>query len=128
MMTRVEQQAKRIRELLAENAELRDRVEALEDTLVAAIPPMAVADLTRTEMMLLGLLKGRPFVTKDQAMTVLYGDRIDEMPEEKIVDVFDCKIRRKVKGHGIEIETIWGQGWRLTPSSRAALEKLEAAA
>ena len=31
----------------------------------------------------------------------------------KIVDVFICKIRRKLKPHGIEIKTIWGCGYQM---------------
>lgn len=41
--------------------------------------------------------------------------------ELKIVDVFICKIRGKLrKKFGIEIETLWDAGYRLTPASLAA--------
>lgn len=129
MMARVDQQAKRIRELLAENTALRDRVESLESILTADVPAAAVADLTKTESQLLGLLKKRPMVTKPQVMEVLYGARIEkDCPEEKIVDVFVCKMRKKLNPLGIEIETVWGQGYQLNAAGRQALKMLEAAA
>lgn len=50
--------------------------------------------------------------SRDGVMLAVYQGSPDE-PEQKIVDVFMCKIRRKI-GRDI-VETIWGRGWRLTP-------------
>jgi two-component system, cell cycle response regulator CtrA len=58
---------------------------------------------------LLALRKGTT-VSKEVCLNHLYGG-MDE-PEIKIIDVFVCKIRaklRKVNGH--EIETVWGRGY-----------------
>ncbi|MEC8744463.1 MAG: helix-turn-helix domain-containing protein, partial [Pseudomonadota bacterium] len=44
----------------------------------------------------------------------IYGG-IDE-PDSKIIDVFICKLRRKLDEWGLEkakIETVWGQGYML---------------
>ena len=50
-------------------------------------------------------------------------------PEPKIIDVFVCKLRRKLEPIGLTILTIWGQGYRLPRAEAAAVvEKLEAAA
>jgi len=38
---------------------------------------------------------------------------VDEEPEIKIVDVFVCKVRKKLKGLGIGIDTVWGRGYRI---------------
>ena len=47
--------------------------------------------------------------SKDAFLNHLYGG-IDE-PEPKIIDVFMCKLRRKLAGaSGVVIDTIWGQG------------------
>jgi two-component system cell cycle response regulator CtrA len=62
---------------------------------------------------LLAVRKGQT-VTKELAMSHLYGGR-DE-PEMKIVDVFICKLRRKLveATMGVQmIETIWGTGYAL---------------
>ena len=62
---------------------------------------------------LLSLRKGTP-VTKEMFLTNLYGG-IDE-PEIKIIDVFICKLRKKLanaSGGKNYIETVWGRGYLL---------------
>lgn len=55
--------------------------------------------------------KGRVFSKESlhRAVTKLWG----EESELKIVDVFVCKLRAKLKGMPIAIETAWGRGYRL---------------
>lgn len=52
-------------------------------------------------------------VTKEMFLTHLYDGR-DE-PEMKIIDVFVCKIRRKLADAGVPpiIETVWGRGYTI---------------
>jgi len=52
-------------------------------------------------------------VTKDMFLNHLYGDR--DKPNRKIIDVFICKLRKKltVAGNGYNIETVWGRGYVL---------------
>ncbi len=72
---------------------------------------------------LLSLRKGQT-LTKEQFLNHLYGG-IDE-PELKIIDVFICKLRKKLStatGGTNYIETVWGRGYVLrdpedTPASR----------
>ncbi len=62
---------------------------------------------------LLVLRKGTT-VTKDRFLTQLYGG-LDE-PNAKIIDVYICRIRKKLIDLGLPadmIETVWGQGYRL---------------
>lgn len=40
--------------------------------------------------------------------------------ELKIVDVFICHVRRKLRPLGIEIETMWGKGYRAVRPREAA--------
>ena len=70
--------------------------------------------LTRKEYQMLHLLLLRKgsVLSKDAFLNHLYGG-VDE-PEAKIIDVFVCKLRRKLEAAGIKgasIETIWGQGY-----------------
>ena len=61
----------------------------------------------------LALRKGA-VLSKDAFLSHLYGG-IDE-PEPKIIDVFICKLRRKLVDNGAEglnIDTVWGQGYTL---------------
>jgi two-component system cell cycle response regulator CtrA len=67
---------------------------------------------------LLSLRKGTT-QTKEALMNHLYGG-MDE-PELKIVDVFICKLRKKLGESGRHIETVWGRGYRLVD---APMEKL----
>lgn len=71
---------------------------------------------------LLALRKGAT-VSKEMILDHLYGG-LDE-PEMKIIDVFVCKLRRKlVHASGGEpfIETIWGRGYMLREPNDAARE------
>ena len=71
-------------------------------------------DLTAKEFLIiefLALRKGA-VLSKDAFLSHLYGG-IDE-PEPKIIDVFTCKLRRKLVDNGAEglnIDTVWGQGY-----------------
>jgi len=80
--------------------------------------------LTGKEYGILGLLslrKGQT-LTKEQFLNHLYGG-IDE-PELKIIDVFICKLRKKLdvaSGGQNYIETVWGRGYVLRdPDERAS--------
>jgi two-component system cell cycle response regulator CtrA len=69
--------------------------------------------LTGKEFALLQLLMLRKnmILTKDAILTQLYGG-MDE-PEVKIIDVFVCKIRKKLAAVGLGdfIGTVWGRGY-----------------
>ncbi|TIU02389.1 MAG: response regulator transcription factor [Mesorhizobium sp.] len=71
--------------------------------------------LTSQETLLLTTLASRPgaVVTKAMCMLALYSGR-DE-PQLKIIDVFVCKLRKKIAAAtgGLDvIQTVWGQGFR----------------
>jgi two-component system cell cycle response regulator CtrA len=73
-------------------------------------------DLTSYEYQMLELLSLRKgtTITKEMFLNHLYGG-MDE-PELKIIDVFICKLRKKLQaatgGHHY-IETVWGRGYVL---------------
>ena len=55
-------------------------------------------------------------------MTRLYSDT--EAPDSKIVDVFVCKLRRKLAAAGAAeiIRTVWGRGYVVFEPTEAAIE------
>lgn len=55
------------------------------------------------------ILSRKTITTKEMLLNDLYAGR-DE-PELKIVDVFVCKVRRKLGEHHPMIETVWGRGY-----------------
>src|SRR5215204_5235831 len=72
--------------------------------------------LTNKEFQMLELLALRlgSTITKEMFLTHLYGG-MDE-PEMKIIDVFICKLRRKLaeaSGGQQFVETVWGRGYTL---------------
>ncbi len=80
--------------------------------------------LTGKEYAILELLVLRRgmVLTKEAFLNHLYGG-IDE-PEMKIIDVFICKLRKKLAqaGAGSLIGTVWGRGYMMRdPNSQAAL-------
>src|SRR5262249_26616203 len=75
-----------------------------------------LVDLTNYEYQMLELLSLRKgtTITKEMFLNHLYGG-MDE-PELKIIDVFICKLRKKLQaatGGRHYIETIWGRGYVL---------------
>jgi two-component system cell cycle response regulator CtrA len=78
--------------------------------------------LTVTEYTILELLVLRKgaVLTKEALLSHLYGG-LDE-PEIKIIDVFICKLRRKLAQAGAEniISTVWGQGYAIRDTSASA--------
>lgn len=103
---------------------LVERIIQLEDELGRDFEIHPRYNLTTSEMALLGAIYGTKGVcSKDHAYTVLYGMH-DDPPEQKIMDVFVCKLRRKLRPHGVEIKTIWGRGWYLEEEDRAKVENM----
>jgi two-component system cell cycle response regulator CtrA len=73
-------------------------------------------ELTAKEFRIIEFLALRKdaVLSKDAFLNHLYGG-IDE-PEPKIIDVFICKLRRKLVENGAEglsVDTVWGQGYIL---------------
>lgn len=69
--------------------------------------------LTKCEASIFSLLVRRPEATKAQLHTVAHEarDPQSETTDPKIVDVFICHLRKKLKGSGVEIKTLWGRGY-----------------
>ena len=78
--------------------------------------------LSGHEMALLELLaKSFPRVlTKESALDHIYQLDPDGEPEIKIIDVYICKIRKKVEPLGLRIDTQWGKGYALAAPLRIA--------
>lgn len=73
-------------------------------------------DFLQTMMLHKGVL-----MTKERFMSTLYDDA--EAPDLKIVDVFVCKLRRKLAAAGAAemIRTVWGRGHVLAEPTAAAV-------
>ncbi len=78
------------------------------------------AELTGKETLLLLILASAPGRTfsKEGLLAQMYAGGVEDEPELKIIDVFVCKVRKKLAeihpdAEGL-IETVWGRGYRLT--------------
>jgi two-component system cell cycle response regulator CtrA len=120
--------AARLEGLEAENERLQFRVEELERCLgmdddSCRFPVEWL--LTASESRLLGFLMTREMASKEAILLALYSLRADDAPDIKIVDVFVCKARKKLSRFGVQIETIWGQGYRLCRASKDHIRALK---
>jgi DNA-binding response OmpR family regulator len=113
----------RIEVVERENDTLRERVAQLEAALVEAGGFLVPVEwrLTPSEARVFCALLSRPLLTKDALMAALYHNLGRDEADQKIVDVFICKLRKKLKPFGIAIETVWGQGYYLPPATRSQL-------
>jgi two-component system cell cycle response regulator CtrA len=110
--------------LREENEELRARVAMLEESLgVGWSMPRALVLSPKEERLLAALFK-RGRLTRDGAWTAMYHDSLGEYPEPKIIDVFLCRLRKKLKPFGMEIVTVTGRGFEIPESTRETLKQM----
>jgi two-component system, cell cycle response regulator CtrA len=108
--------------LEAENDGLRAQLRDLEKSFGFYNDVPIMFGLTGSEAKVLSLLGERDMANRDQFLSALMvGRGADAEPEKKIVDVYICKIRSKLKPFGITIEAIWGRGYRLTEANKAKI-------
>jgi two-component system cell cycle response regulator CtrA len=118
----------RIDGLQAEVDRLQGRVEQLEAAMgMRVLTPMEWR-LTPMQMRVFGVLLARELATKAAIMAALYRDDGRDEADPKIVDVFVCHVRRKLKAFDVPIETIWGQGYRMSPAAKDRARDLMAGA
>jgi two-component system cell cycle response regulator CtrA len=109
----------------SENEQLRERIAELEGLLGMTFPYPPILGLTGSEGRMLGFLLSRDCVTRDALMVCLYGHRpASDETEIKIVDVFICNLRKKLKPFGIDIKTQWGTGYYMTKEAKDAVAAL----
>jgi two-component system, cell cycle response regulator CtrA len=115
-------------DLAAENARLKERIEDLEEE-VRQLKADHFKDeiyipiewvLTQKEAGIVRALSVGRVVSKGQLLDSI-SHANGEQPEIKIVDVFICKIRKKLKPFGLEITTHWGAGYSLPEATLAVL-------
>lgn len=116
--------------LLEERDVLREQVRQLEEALRPTILLPSVWRLSRLEADLLNALRGAApnVVHRERMLLAIYGTW-DDAPDQKVLDVRLCKVRRKLMEaqSRIQIETVWGRGWRMPVESVALFDAAVAA-
>lgn len=100
---------------------LQERVHQLEAAMGMTMLAPPEWGLTPAETRVVGVLLTRDIATKDAVMAALYRDTGRDEAEIKIVDVFVCKIRKKLRPFGFEISTRWGCGYQIEGEMRQAM-------
>lgn len=110
-----------------ENQDLLDQVMLLKNELapVGWLAPLEFR-LTPKEALILNVLMHNPVCTKERLHAAVSVNKIssDEETEIKIVDVFVCKVRAKLKPFDVEIETHWGTGYSLSAASKNIIQEM----
>ncbi|GAA4108667.1 helix-turn-helix domain-containing protein [Aminobacter aganoensis] len=99
---------------------LQEQVRQLEEALAPPSVHIPVEwKLTNYEKRIYAFLTTRELASKSAIMQALYSNRSDE-PYDRVVDVFICRIRRKLKPFDLHIETVWGEGYTLVDRRKKA--------
>ncbi len=118
----VAMQSARINELEQTNADLIDR---LKNEMGEGLIPYGTRGLTPQQVRMLSILLVQERVSNATLFEVAQSDAEDA---DKLVKVQMHKLKRKLGALGLEVETIWGFGYRIPRENReATLEKLAVA-
>ena len=104
-------------ELREENRQLR---EALKPETFVVYPAL---NLSRSEAMLLAMLRDARTVLSKERMRIRLDAawRRDRPGTVKGIDVHICRLRKKLRPFGVEIDSVWGVGLSMTAESKTRL-------
>ena len=85
-----------------------------EESYIAVIDGEVIRLTHRQSQVLAGILKCDPRIALfGYLMDYVYGLENEDEPNDKILHVYVCKIRKKMNHTRFEIKTIWGKGFRI---------------
>lgn len=109
------------RQLRDEVDMLRERLRQLERVIgVPATVPKSLG-LRPLEAKVLSHLIRVPEATKESMMLALYSDNANNPPAPEVVAVVVCRLRKLLKPRGMDIETLWGRGYKLPNATKRQL-------
>lgn len=111
-------------DLQSENEELKERIRQLEAMLGQTFDAHRKFGLTKAETKILGVLARVQVASRDAIHSLLYFDRPNDVPDINIVNCFICKLRKKLRPHGIAIETDRNSGYFLSSATKAKLAEI----
>lgn len=106
-----------IAKLRGQVEEARETIRNLRDLLM---PPLVFPrkwQLTGAESRLLAALYSNPNGLSREVGHAVVDNNPEPLTEQKIVDVFVCKLRKKMKPYGVSFVNQWGRGYAMTPES-----------
>lgn len=117
-----ESYAQEISRLRAENEELRWRIDGLLGT--GQICPLPKLNGKKFRMVNLIADRSPNLVTYEAMRFSMYSDPLENEVQSNTIKVFMHKTREVLTPEGIEIETIWGRGYRMTLENAAKWQAL----
>lgn len=88
------------------------------------IDTQCLGGLAPQEAWCLAVLLHRPQLSRDQFHFALAYDRPEYQFGERRADTLICKLRRKLRPYGIEIQTYYGKGFGMHAAMRAKAEAI----
>jgi len=106
-----------------ENAMLREQVRQLNEMIAGTLFGFPREwKLTRAEQRLLNsLYTGNKGFRRHEAL--MHAVAHSDWADDALLKVQVCKVRKKLKPYGIEIKTVWGEGYELTLASSEAIKR-----
>lgn len=85
-----------------------------------------VFKVTASQAVVLATLLTRDACKKEQLLNAVQQHRLSKAnlptdlsePQLKLIDVMICHLRKKLKPHGVKIETVWGSGYSISRQQR----------
>lgn len=110
--------------LQVENEALRAKLQAWEGSRQVSGLRVGLR-LSRSEALLLSLLMTKRRASRNHIYAAVFEKLNGDGPGLKIIDVFVCKVRAKLRAAGLApvIRPIWGEGYEITPETVSAIEQ-----
>jgi hypothetical protein len=109
-------------------AKRQDRIPqpSAADLATIALNARSVFKITAQQAAVFATLLTRNEAKKEQLLAAVQHQRTSksslpndmEEPQLKLIDVVVCNLRKRIKPHGITIETMWGSGYQISRANR----------
>lgn len=104
--------------------EALERIRQLEEELAGTKESWPLDwGFTNSEKIIMTTLMRHDVATKENIYFTLYGHMADP-PGSKVVDVFICKIRKRLSSIGIQIQTLWGKGYAISLNDKEFIREM----
>lgn len=113
-------------DLRAQLDEALERIRQLEEELAGTSVAWPLDwGFTNSERAIMTSLMRHDFADKGNLYFSLYGHKSeDEQAEPKTIDVFVCRIRKRLKPLGLNIQTVWGKGYFISTEDKEAIREM----
>lgn len=105
-------------DLREQNETLKERIRQLEQALGYEMDTPPKWEMTRGEAIIFSSLIVKGFCSYNCLQIALHFDQWREIPDKTSVHAMMWRVRRKIRGDGLEIESVPGRGYRISPETK----------